>query len=46
MMNEFLSSRSTAGFLFVITHRISKALDNKSITRATALHVSKAFDKV
>lgn len=32
--------------LFIITHRIHEVLDNKSISRAVALDISKALDKV
>ena len=42
----FRSSRSTADVLTVITHRVSEALDDGFMTRAVALDISKAFDKV
>ena len=42
----FWASRSTADILTVITSKISSALDNGYITRAIALDISKAFDKV
>ena len=42
----FRSSRSTADVLTVITHRVSGALDEGFMTRAVALDISKAFDKV
>ena len=42
----FRSSRSTADVLTVITHRVSEALDEGFMTRAVALDISKAFDKV
>ena len=42
----FRSSRSTADVLTVITHRVSQALDEGFMTRAVALDISKAFDKV
>ena len=42
----FRSSRSTADVLTVITDRISKCLDKSLDSRAIALDISKAFDKV
>ena len=42
----FRSCRSTADVLTVITHRISEALDRGFESRAIALDISKAFDKV
>ena len=42
----FRSARSTADVLTVISHRISQALDNGFESRAIALDISKAFDKV
>ena len=42
----FRASRSTADILTVITSRISSALDGGHISRAIALDISKAFDKV
>ena len=42
----FRSSRSTADVLTVISHRISESLDGGFISRAIALDISKAFDRV
>ena len=42
----FRASRSTADILTAITSRINSALDSGNITRAIALDISKAFDKV
>ena len=42
----FRPSRSTADVLTVITERISKCLDKSYDSRAIALDISKAFDKV
>ena len=41
----FRSSRSTADLLTVVSDRIARAFNNRS-TRAVALDISKAFDKV
>ena len=42
---DFRSSRSTADLLTVVSDRIARAFNNRS-TRAVALDISKAFDKV
>ena len=44
----FRSSRSTADFLTVVSDsdRISRAFNRSGATRAVALHISKAFDRV
>ena len=42
----FRSSRSTGDLLTVVTDRIAKAFDNCGATRAIALDISKAFDRV
>ena len=42
----FMSSRSTAGLLIVVSDRISRAFDSSGATRAVALDISKAFDRV
>ena len=42
----FRSSRSTADFLTVVSHRIARAFNRSGATRAVALDISKAFDRV
>ena len=42
----FRSSRSTADLLTVVTDRIARALNRSGATRAVALDISKAFDRV
>ena len=42
----FRSSRSTADFLTVISDRIAWAFNSSGATRAAALGISKAFDRV
>lgn len=42
----FRPCRSIVGVLTVIMHRISKAFDNKLITRAITLDTLKTFDKI
>ena len=39
-------SRSTADFLTVVSHRTGRAFNRSGTTRAVALDISKAFDKV
>ena len=43
---SFRSSRSTAGLLTVVSDRIAKAFNRSGATRAVALDISKAFDRV
>ena len=43
---DFRSSRLTAGLLTVASHRISRAFNRSGATRAVALDISKAFDRV
>ena len=44
---DFRSSRSTADLLTVVSDRIARAFNNRSgSTRAVALDISKAFDKI
>ena len=45
-MRPFLSSRSTADLLTVVTDRIARAFNRSGATRAVALHICKAFDRV
>ena len=42
----FRSSRSTADLLTVVTERIARTLNLSGATRAIALDISKAFDRV
>ena len=42
----FRSSQSTADFLTVLSDRIGRAFNRSGVTRAEALHISKAFDRV
>ena len=42
----FRSSRSTADLLTVVSDRIARAFSRSGATRAVALDISKAFDKV
>ena len=42
----FRSSRSTAGLLTVVSDRIGRAFNRSGATRAVALDISKAFDRV
>ena len=42
----FRSSRSTADLLTVVSDRIARAFDGSEATRAEALDISKAFDRV
>ena len=42
----FRSSRSTADLLTVVSDRIARAFDRSGATRAVALDISKAFDRV
>ena len=42
----FRSSRSTAGLLLVVSDRIASAFNRSGATRAVALDISKAFDRV
>ena len=42
----FRSSRSTADLLTVVSDRIARAFNRSGATRAVALDISKAFDKV
>ena len=42
----FRSSRSTADLLTVVSDRITRAFDKSGATRAVALDISKAFDRV
>ena len=43
---DFRSSRSTADFLTVVSDRIARAFNRSGATRAVALDISKAFDRV
>ena len=42
----FCSCRSTADFLTVVSDRIARAFNRSGTTRAVALDISKAFDRV
>ena len=42
----FRSSRSTADVLTVVSDRIARAFNRSGATRAVALDISKAFDRV
>ena len=42
----FMSSRSTADLLMVVSDRIASAFNRSGATRAVALDISKAFDRV
>ena len=42
----FRSSRSTADLLTVVSDRIARAFNRSGTTRAVALNISKAFDRV
>ena len=42
----FRSSRSTADLLTVVSDRIAKAFNRSGVTRAVALDIPKAFDRV
>ena len=42
----FKSSRSTADLLTVVSDRIARAFNRSGATRAVALDISKAFDRV
>ena len=44
--NGFRTSRSTANFLTVASDRIAGAFNRSGATRAVALDISKAFDRV
>ena len=44
--NGFRSSRSTADLLTVVSDRIARAFNRSGATRAVALDISKAFDRV
>ena len=44
--NLFMSSRSTADLLRVVSDRIARAFNRSGATRAVALDISKAFDRV
>ena len=43
---EFRSSRSTADLRTVVSDRIARAFNKPGVTRAVALGISKAFDRV
>ena len=43
---DFRSSRSTADLLTVVSDRIARAFNRSGATRAVALDISKAFDRV
>ena len=43
---DFRSSRSTADLLTVVPDRIARAFKRSGTTRAVALDISKAFDRV
>ena len=43
---SFRSSRSTADLLTVVSDRIARAFNGSGATRAAALDISKAFDRV
>ena len=45
-MAFFLTSRSTADLLTVVSDRIARAFNRSRATRAVALDISKAFDRV
>ena len=42
----FRSSQSTADLLTVVSDRITRAFNRSRATRAVALYISKAFDRV
>ena len=42
----FRSSRSTADLLTIVSDRIARAFNTSGVTRAVALDISKAFDRV
>ena len=42
----FRSSRSTADLLTVVSERVARAFNRSGVTRAVALDISKAFDRV
>ena len=42
----FRSSRSTADLLTVVSDRIARAFNKSGATRAVALDISQAFDRV
>ena len=44
--HSFMSSRSTADLLTVVSDRIARAFNRSGATRAVALDISKAFDRV
>ena len=44
--SDFRSSRSTAHLLPVASDRIARAFNRSGATRAVALNISKAFDRV
>ena len=46
MQYGFKSSRSTADLLTVVSDRIARAFNGSGATRAVALDISKAFDRV
>ena len=46
LQHGFRSSRSTADLLTVVSDRIARAFNRFEATRAVALHITKAFDKV
>ena len=46
MQYDFTSSRSTADLLTVVSDRIARAFNRSGATRAVALDISKAFDRV
>ena len=43
---RFRSSRSTGGFLTVVSHRIARVFNRSGASRAAALDISKAFGRV
>ena len=46
LISNFKSSRSTADPLTVVSDRIARAFNKAGATRAVALDISKAFDRV
>ena len=44
--HNFRSSKATAYLLTVVSDRIARAFNRSRITRAVALGISKAFDRV
>ena len=43
---SFRSSQSTANLLTVVSDRIARAVNRSGATRALAINISKAFDRV